>query len=115
MLQAADAGIAARDIDGILPPPGYTTSEELAANLSVDTLRYASTAHMGGASAVAAIQTAAMAVANGVANNVLVFYLPYGARAAAQFYGWIATRHKQLYGTLDTDTGAIAVACRKHA
>jgi acetyl-CoA acetyltransferase len=35
--------------------------------------------------------------------------------AAAQFYGWIATRHKQLYGTLDTDTGEIAVTFRAHA
>ena len=89
---------------------------------------------MGGASSVAAVQNAAIAVATGVASNVLVvvgwngysafrprpgarrprrgldanavadvlvdFYLPYGARSAAQFYGWIATRHQQLYGTL---------------
>src|SRR5215475_2394440 len=144
-----DAGLAATDIDGIVPPPGYTTVEELAANLGVPDVRYSSTAHMGGASSSAGIVHAATAVASGVAETVLVvvgwngysafrarpgarrprkgldaaavgdtvvdFYLPYGARAAAQFYGWIATRHQQLYGTLPTDTGTIAVTFREHA
>ncbi len=149
----ADAGLKPHDIDGIVGPPIGSVAEHFAANLGIEDLRFATTVHMGGASPVVSLQAAAMAVASGVATNVLIplgwngyssnpvrgggaraetgekpmpepnpmmntigaFYLPYGATVPVQWYAWLATRHKHLYGTPFETMGAIAVNGRANA
>jgi acetyl-CoA acetyltransferase len=148
-----DAGLKPHDIDGIVGPPIGSVAEHFAANLGIEDLRFATTVHMGGASPVVSLQAAAMAIAGGVATNVLIplgwngyssnpvrgggaraetgekpmpepnpmmntigaFYLPYGATVPVQWYAWLATRHKHLYGTPFETMGAIAVNGRANA
>lgn len=76
-LQAAvraieDAGLTNKQIDGVMPFPNLGTAEEFAVNLGIENLRYAATLHMGGAAPVASLQGAAMAVAAGIADYVLI-------------------------------------------
>jgi len=68
----ADAGLTHKDVDGILPFPNLATAEELAANLGVENLRFATTLQMGGAAPVASLAVAAMAVSSGAADVVLI-------------------------------------------
>ena len=139
----ADAGLAPRQIDGIIPI-GNTgaPAEELATNLGVAELRYSALTPMGGASSIAAIQTAAAAISAGLCNHVLIaagrnvtsgaragvrihqmpqfhlvteFELPLGAIAPAQLYAPMARRHMELFGTTSEQLGEIAVTVRGHA
>jgi acetyl-CoA acetyltransferase len=67
-----DAGLTGKQIDGILAFPNVGKSEAFAASLGSENLRFAATIHMGGASPVASLRMAAMAVVSGAANHVLV-------------------------------------------
>jgi acetyl-CoA acetyltransferase len=67
-----DAGLKPGDVDGILPPPGFVAWDEIAAHLGVPNVRYTVCPQMGGASATASLLTAAMAIASGVADVVLM-------------------------------------------
>jgi acetyl-CoA acetyltransferase len=146
----ADAGLKVQDIDAFVLPGYFVHQEELAANLGIGDLRSSCTIQMGGAGAVTALQSAAMAIATGVARHVLIpfgwngysqarvsrrerpeakdtlkensmsvavrnYYAPYGALAPVQYYAWLATRHREIYGTRDEDMAAVALACRAHA
>lgn len=148
-----DAGLKPHDIDGIVGPPIGSVAEHFAANLGIEDLRFATTVHMGGASPVVSLQAAALAIAGGVASNVLIplgwngyssnpvrgggaraetsekpmpepnpmmntigaYYLPFGATVPVQWYSWLATRHKHLYGTPFETMGAVAVNGRANA
>lgn len=68
----ADSGLSPHDIDGIVLPPVLITAEEVAANLGIRDIRYSVTVNMGGASPITALQSAAMAIAAGVAKNIVV-------------------------------------------
>jgi acetyl-CoA acetyltransferase len=143
LLAIADAGLVPREIDGIIPIGiAGAPAEELATNLGVAEMRYSALTPMGGASSIAAIQTAAAAINAGLCNHVLIaagrnvsagaragvrihqmpqfhlvteFELPLGAIAPAQLYAPMARRHMELFGTTSEQLGEIAVAFRAHA
>ncbi len=94
ILQAArraadEVKLDVRSIDGVIAPYINATVEELKDNLGLRQVNFSGQVNMGGASPVAALLSASLAV--------------------------LATRHMLEFGTTSDALAAVALACRKHA
>lgn len=139
----ADAGLPTTAVDGIVPFPVGPTTEDLVAGLGLRDVTFTGTPHLGGASTVAGLRLAALAIAGGAATCVLVFVArngrsgsrverrveallpgqryrrqlehPQGLTTPAQWYALIARRHMHEFGTTREQLGEVALAMRAHA
>src|SRR5690242_11699177 len=68
----ADAGIEPTDVDGVISPYLHATVEQVKDNLGLRRVSFSAQVNMGGASPVAALQHAALAVTAGVADFVVI-------------------------------------------
>jgi acetyl-CoA acetyltransferase len=138
-----DAGLLPSDIDGIVSPIMKVGVRDLSSNLGIKDLHFGCKIEMGGASPLAAIRMALMAITSGAATSVLIatgwnayskyrarrsdeigilpgqivinHYLPSGATAPAHWFAMAARRYLRDFSVPPESLGAIAVACRKHA
>jgi acetyl-CoA acetyltransferase len=136
-----DSGLNKSQIDGLLTMPGTTSPEgslnylRMGETLGIDP-RYTGSMTMGGGTAGALIQNAAMAIETGMADYVACVFADtartgnyrfgrasgwgdswgiWGMYGAAANSAIAASRHMALYGTTSRHLGEVAVACRKHA
>lgn len=81
----ADAGLTPADIDGLVTYTMDTNPEtEVARNVGIPELTFMARAHYGGGGACATVQLGALAVASGVAKNVIV-YRAFNERSGQRF------------------------------
>jgi acetyl-CoA acetyltransferase len=138
----ADAGLDPALIDCILPYVPGVTSEEISAAFGLERLRTVAFQPLGGATAVASLKMAAMALATGQANYVLTFIAtpqaanrsvfrvhsgvpgqqfrtqlehPYGWSRPPQWYAMLAQRHMHKFGTTKAQLATVALTMREHA
>jgi acetyl-CoA acetyltransferase len=136
-----DSGIAKDEVDGLLTMPGTTSPEGAKHYLAVGehlgiNPHFTGSMAMGGATAGALVQVAAMAVASGMATVVACvfgdtartggtkFDAPAGRGDSWGIWGMYgnaansalgARRHMALYGTTSEQLGWVAVTTRRHA
>lgn len=140
---AADAGVPLREIDGIAT---YRVGDSVPASVVAQAMGLTDPTYFvdhfgGGGSSQGLIGTAAMAVAAGVASNIICYrainarsefrmggtgrppvehvetqyQAPYGYGAPPQFYALAARAYLDKYGADSRDFGAVAIAQRRHA
>ncbi|WP_419996423.1 lipid-transfer protein [Streptomyces boninensis] len=141
-----DAGLGPEDVEGMVTFTMDTSPEITVAQAAgIGELSFFSRIHYGGGAACATVQQAAMAVATGVAETVVVYRafnersgrrfgsgvqqrqpsaegvalgwaLPYGLLTPASWVAMAAQRYLHTYGLDAADAlGPVAVTARKHA
>lgn len=138
----ADAGLATRDLDGLLAPwADYAGRHELARNLGVGHPFFSASSMAGASGVMSTVLLARLAIEAGLATTVLcvqaidwgserqgnvgsphaamrmkaAFEIPSGWYPQIVHFAGMARRHMELYGTTPEQLGAIAVAARRHA
>jgi acetyl-CoA acetyltransferase len=136
-----DAGLAPGDVDGLITEAGYSQGVmegitphflRLGAMLGLNP-RYTGTEVLGGASSVAMVQRAALAVGAGLCRACVCVFgdapseargawgygrgddAAFGLFGAVGLHALAARRHMALYGTRPEQLGEIAVTFRRHA
>ncbi|HWE34260.1 MAG TPA: thiolase family protein [Solirubrobacteraceae bacterium] len=136
-----DAGLSKDELDGLFTMPGTTSPEgakhylALGGELGINP-RVCGTMAMGGATAGALIQEAALAIDAGMASTVACVFADTARTGGSRFdapagrgdswgiWGMFgnaansamtAARHMALYGTTTEQLGWVAVTCRRHA
>lgn len=137
-----DSGVDRRELDGVVPYVPGVTAEEVAAAFGFAELGFVAFVPMGGASPVASLKLAALALVGGMARHVLVFIAtpqrtartifrshsgvpgqpfrtqlehPYGWSRPAQWYAVICRRHMHEFGTTKRQLAEVALTMRAHA
>ncbi|HEX9774137.1 MAG TPA: thiolase family protein [Actinomycetota bacterium] len=138
-----DAGLTKADVDGLLTEPQFTEplllhGHVLGRMLGLKTA-YLSTKSIGGATAIALVQEAAMAIEAGLCSVAVCVYgenaktgmpmlfgraqmgrgqadeIAYGMAGGPVMEARSAMRYKQTYGLTDEMFGSVAIAFREHA
>ncbi|HEX9712867.1 MAG TPA: lipid-transfer protein [Actinomycetota bacterium] len=136
-----DSGVGAHEVDGLVKFSLENTMEvDIARNLGMQNLRFFADVAYGGGAGCGAVGHAAMAVASGQAEVVVVWrarnrgsggrpwakkgnraggemqwFLPFGLSRPVDQIAMLARRHMIEYGSTSEQLGAVAVAFREHA
>ena len=144
ILAIKDAGIQAKEIDGVIPIGIVSgTSDEFIENLGLPDLKFSAQIPHGGASPVMALQCAKSMLESYVCKHILItfgrnvsasahkagsrihqmqqfhyvteFEYPLGNVAPAQIYAPMAKRYMELYGVSSEQFAEVAIVCRENA
>jgi acetyl-CoA acetyltransferase len=138
----ADAGLAAADVDAVIPLGGTLFTEDLIAALGLPGDIFDATPPPGGNAAVAALRLAEVFVAGGAAEVVLLVFArngasgqriaarapllpgrqfrtqlehPHGWSVPAEWYATICRRHMAEHGTTKDHLAAVALSAHRYA